>query len=57
MAIQDPEVVIRQRVALAGDMEANDWNFDQWSEWVKKDFPEMANWRPEPQLVDTNLVL
>ena len=50
--IDNASEVIQQRVNAAGDMEANNWNFEQWCEWMKVEFPEIWNWKPNAQAIE-----
>ena len=38
---------IASRVKAAGNMEEQDWSFDQWAKWVQSDFPEICEYKGE----------
>jgi len=44
LLIENASDIIQQRVDRAGDMEANDWDFNQWCAWVQVEFPEIVAW-------------
>jgi len=35
---------IAARVTAAGDMEKNNWSFNAWAGWCKREFPEIMEW-------------